>query len=120
MSNFIPLTGGAYASRSINAAAQRCINLFAEDLPREQGEPVQAVHLPTPGLRLAGVYGDGAWRCLYRATTGQVYGVVGSALITVGSDFSVTALGALPTATGPVSMADNGVDLLAVDGSPRG
>ena len=117
---FLPLRGGAYQSSSVLVAAQRCLNLLPELLPPEQGEPVPAVDLLTPGLRLTGVYGDGAWRCLYRSTTGVIYGVVGSELITVGAGFGVTALGTLPSGSGPVSMSDNGVDLLVVDGSARG
>ena len=37
----IPLTGGAYTARSVIAATQRSVNLFAEPMPQAEGEPAQ-------------------------------------------------------------------------------
>ncbi len=120
MSSYVPLQGGAYSNRSLFAAAQTCINLLPEVVPPNEGEPAPAVHQPTPGLRALGVYGTQPWRCMYRATTGQVYGVVGASVIQFGPNTTVIPLGVLPSATGRASMADNGVDLVVVDGSARG
>src|SRR5579859_202629 len=46
----INLLGGTYQARSVIASAQRCLNLFLQRTPLEQGEPSPAIHLPAPGL----------------------------------------------------------------------
>lgn len=59
-------------------------------------------------------------RALYRATHGVLYAVQDSRLYALDSSFNVTLAGTLLTSTGPVSMVDNGVDMLIVDGSTYG
>lgn len=46
----IELLGGTYQARSVIASAQRCLNLYIQQTPQEQGEPSPTIHLPTPGL----------------------------------------------------------------------
>lgn len=118
---FLALTGGAYTSRTLAVAAQSCINLMAEALPQGSGEPAPAAHQLTPGLRgLLTFPGGSAWRGLYRASIGTVYGVCGAQLVKVSDTLVVTSLGTLPSSTGPVGLSDNGQDLVVVDGSARG
>lgn len=116
----VPLNGGAYQARSLTAAAQRCINLIPEAMPQNEGEPSALSHYPTPGLVLKGFYGSAGWRGIYRATNGTVFGVTGTAVFIVNADYTVTSIGTIATTSGPVSMADNGTDLMLVDGSPAG
>ena len=46
----IPLTSGAYQSRSIIAGAQRAVNLYPESNPDDSQAPVPVTTYPTPGL----------------------------------------------------------------------
>ncbi len=116
----IPLNSGAYTTRSLIAGAQRCVNLFAEKNP--ENSPVEFTYYPTPGLRtLSTPPVAGRGRGLFRASNNVLYGVVGRTLYSIASDWSWTALGTLaadlPT---PVSMADNSLTLVTVDGTSAG
>ena len=115
----VALTLGAYTDRSIIANCQRCLNLFPRANP--EGHPVPFTFYPTPGLARLATPTAGAGRGLWRASNGVLYGVVGQTFYKIGADWSHTALGVLTaTATTPVSMSDNGVTLVLVDGSPYG
>lgn len=116
----VALTAGAYQTRSLIAAAQSCINLYPEAMPQAEGEPAPVVHLPTPGLRVMTTAPEAGWRCLYRATNGKLYGAVGNSVFAIDNPFKFTRLAPLMQPIGPVSMADNGTDLLIVDGSATG
>lgn len=45
----VPLTEGAYTTRSVIAEAQRCVNLYGEKNPEDSSFPF--TYYPTPGLR---------------------------------------------------------------------
>jgi uncharacterized membrane protein len=124
----IALTGGAYQARSVIAAAQRCLNLYPEPSPTSSsggsaiGEPATVAHYPTPGLRLLGTLPKGPVRGIRQVTTGGVYAVGGDTVYSVDpSSWSATALGTItPGLLTPVSMQDNGLDMLVVDGTANG
>ena len=117
----IALTGGAYQARSVIASAQRCVNLYPETNPGDSQQPVPVVHYPTPGLRrLADGPQTAAVRCLYTATNGDLYAAIGKSIYYVAPDWTLAHLGDVLTNFGPVSMADNGLVILAVDGSASG
>lgn len=118
----IALTGGAYTARSVIASAQRAVNLIAEPLPGAQGEPSQMAHYPTPGTRIFGTVGNGPIRGIRQCTNGAVYCVSGANVYKVGTDGSGgTTLGTITAGLRtPVSMVDNGLDLVIVDGTARG
>lgn len=118
----LALTGGAYQARSVIASAQRCLNLIAEPMPQAQGEPSQYAYYPTPGLRLLGTLPTGPVRALKQVTTGGVYAVGGDTVYSLNpTTWAATALGTITTGlTTPVSMQDNGLDLVIVDGSAGG
>jgi len=59
-------------------------------------------------------------RGLFRASNERGYLVSGNQLILINADNTTTTLGTIGTSSGPVSMADNGTDLLLVDGSTAG
>jgi hypothetical protein len=116
----VSLSGGAYTARSVIAGAQRCVNLYAEINPDDA--PVKRTYYPRPGLRgLSTPPTAGAGRGLFRASSGLLYAVVGWTLYAIGSDWAWTRVGDLASGrTGPVSMEDNGVSMLVVDGSTDG
>ena len=121
----VPLTGGAYQAYSVIASAQRSLNLFAEPMPQGQGEPGPAASYPTPGLQLLLTLGDGPVRGILQAPNGIFYVVSGSDVWRVeytgssplGAIFTTSLLGSITAGlTTPVSMADNGLDMVIVDG----
>lgn len=116
----IPLLGGAYQSRSIIAGAQRCINLYPE-VNEDPQAPVPVTHFPTPGLVVQGTPPTlGVGRCVFRASNGETFTVVGANVYFVNVNFGYTLLGVIPVASTPVVMKDNGLVVIVVDGSSTG
>ena len=112
----IPLVLGAYEARSIIADAQKCINLFQESNPEDA--PYPKTYYPTPGLELlttAPVVGQ--VRGLYTASNGNFYAVVGANVYTVSTAYVWTLLGTLTTNSGYVSIKDNTLVCVIVDGT---
>lgn len=121
----LPLTSGAYSSRSVIANAQRCVNLYPEANPAETKPPVPVTHYPRPGKTLLSIPPKlGVGRGLYRATNGDLYSVVNDTVYFVDSNFKHTATGNIGAGTSTVNMADNGQDIgnsiVLVDGSVNG
>jgi hypothetical protein len=125
----VALTGGAYTARSLVAAAQRSVNLFIEPAPAKTvgqtgatasniGEPSAFAHYPTPGLAKLGTVGPGPIRGLVQASNGAAYCVSGSGVY---SFFPAVHLGDVtPGLRTPVSMRDNGLELVIVDDTASG
>ena len=103
------ILGGAYVTRSINAADNRCINLFPEAIPEGSGGKEAGFLLRCPGLRLLATVGSGPIRGLW-VTNGVAYVVSGSEFYSLTTSYTVTLLGTV-SGTGPVSMADNGTQI---------
>jgi hypothetical protein len=120
----LPLSGGAYQSRSLISSAQRSVNLYPETNPSEADPPVPVTHYPTPGTRLLSGPLDGvvsAVRGSYTTSSGELFAVIASNLYAIASDWSRTLIGSItPDIRTPVSMVDNGQVLVVVDGSPNG
>jgi len=115
----VPLTTGAYETRSVIAEAQRSVNLYAEQNP--QDAPCPFTYYPTPGLTLVSTPPvTGESRGIYTASNGNRYEVVGQSVYLVSGSNVYTQLGVLSSLTGPVSMVDNGTDVFIVDGTPAG
>ena len=114
----ISLLGGSYVARSVIADAQRCVNLYPEINPKDAEQPV--THLPTPGLTLL-VPGSATSvspvRGVYFTTRNQLIAVIGAYVYYVGPDWKTRVLGQIPGAQTPVSMQDNGVTMVLVDGT---
>jgi len=102
-----PILGGAYVARSVNAAANRMVNLFPEVVP--EGGKEAAFLQRCPGLRLVATVGDGPIRGMWKFGD-FLYVASGGKLYRVDGNFAVTELG-LINGSGPVSMADNGIQL---------
>src|SRR4051812_10865928 len=116
----VALTGGAYQARSIIASAQRQLNLFAEPMSKEQGEPAPMAHYPTPGLRRLVTLPDSPVRGIRQASNGTVYAVAGSGVYRLDAVWNYRLLGRIQGGHTPVSMVDNGISLVIVDGSSFG
>lgn len=114
----VSLTTGAYQAKSIIANAQRCCNLYPETNPADAESPT--THYQTPGLLTKVTSTQNSWRGLWRAANGNQYGVCGNQLYQIRSDWSLNPLGTLGTSNGPVSMCDNGIQMLVVDGTTTG
>ncbi len=134
----IQLTGGYYVARSRIANYQKCLNLYPEKNPEDS--PVKFTNYPRPGLRQLRQAGTanappvGVSRGGYVSSTGVLFVCCASdlsgisTLYMVDEDWRYHALGDLTLvlnssgvpATNPVSMFDNGFELVLVDGSANG
>lgn len=118
----IALNSGAYASQSYIASAQRSVNLYAERNPQETKPTFPTTQYVRPGLLPLGAPPNpGPARCLYRATNGDLYAVIGQSVFYVDPNWKFSQVGALITdISTPAYMADNGQSIILVDGSAFG
>ncbi|MBN3848148.1 hypothetical protein G3N58_15105 [Paraburkholderia sp. Ac-20342] len=114
----LPLLGGAYQASSLIASAQRCVNLYPEQNPGDAEFPT-TYHL-TPGLVLRATAPLRAFRGLFTASSGDLFAVVANSVYRVLEDWSFTLLGTVASTSGPVSMEDNSLTLVIVDGTEAG
>ena len=112
-----PILGQSYVARSINAANNRMMNLFPEQTP-EAGKEIGFLNR-APGLRLLATIGSGPIRAVWSHQTNgtDAYVVSGSELFKVFPDYSYVKLGNV-SGTGPVSIADNGIQLFFACNGP--
>ncbi len=123
----LSLMSGAYQARSVIAAAQRCVNLYPEVnqresymmLPQEAGASL-LTHYPVPGLTLLAKASGSTWRGFYLASNGTLYGVCGMTVYAISATWALTQVGSIGSGSSQVSMADNGIDLVLVDGTTNG
>ena len=124
MSKPIQLLGGSYEARSVIASAQRSFCLYSEPMPAAQGEPARMAHYPTPGTVRLTEIDAGPVRGIRQASNGVLYVVSASSVYWVsfpGGVWTGNLLGSITAGlTTPVSMADNGLDMVIVDGSANG
>jgi len=113
-----PFLTGAYQARSVIAANQRCVNLYAEQNPQDSEFPV--TYYPMPGLITRATASVRGFRGLYTASNGELFAVVGKNVYLIKADWSLTIIGSIASASGPVRMRDNSIDLVIVDGSSAG
>lgn len=115
----LPLIGGAQETRSVLGNAQRAINYFPEI--NRPDAPVPMTHYQRPGLKpLVSPGAPAPNRCLYQASNGTGYTVIGSGVYAVDPAWNLTLLGNItPARSNPVSIIDNGQSLVIVDGSPN-
>ena len=105
-----PILGQAYVARSINAADNRMINLFPEATP-EGGKDTGFLNR-APGLRKLVTVGTGPIRAEWanQSSNEDSFVVSGNEFYRVDNQYRVTLLG-IVSGTGPVSIADNGIQL---------
>lgn len=110
-----PILGSSYVARSVNAADARMVNLFPEIVPEAGKEP--AFLQRAPGLKLQVAVGTGPVRGLWQFGA-HMYVVSGNKLYRVDTSYTVTLLGTVSGNSGPVSMADNGIQLFVACNGP--
>jgi hypothetical protein len=113
-----PFVGPAYLHRSVNVAAQRCINLYPEVVEQNE-EDRRLVLIGAPGKRLTYTLPIGPIRAQWVCTNGRSFAVAGYKLYEVFANASYSERGTLSSSTGVVSIADNGLQMMLVDG-PQG
>ncbi len=112
----IPLTLGAYEARSAIADAQKCVNLYAEKNPKDAPFPFTCY--PTPGTPIQATAPQvDEVRAMYTASNGNLYVVVRDTVYYVDSNYIWTVLGTLTTTAGFVSIKDNTLAAVIVDGT---
>lgn len=124
----LAINGGFYQSRSVIASAQRCLNMYPEIntpesymvMPQMTASAIVTLY-PTPGTKPLSVCpAPGAGRGLYYGTNGQLYAIVANAVYVINNLWQWQLLGWIQLGTTPVSMKDNAVTLVLVDGSTNG
>jgi len=100
---------------------QRTVNLFPELDPLATGkEKEAAVLMGTPGLRLVQSIGLGPVRAMWTPSNDSnlCFVVSGNEVYRLSGPLftPITCTGNLSTSTGPVSITDNGIDVMLVDG----
>lgn len=111
----IPFVGPAYRSRSLNMAAQTCINLYPEI--NEVDNSISALY-GTPGLRrLTTLPHTGGIRAMYAPASGKAIVVQGNRVYRLDGRWRFAqCAGELLTDKGPISISDNGTTAVIVDG----
>jgi len=113
----IPFIGSAYTLRTIRADCQNCINYFPEIIESGAGANNEGgVLLQVPGLRRLATIGTGPIRGVYFTSSGHLAVVSGAKLYAVSAAWVATEVGTLRSTYGRVEMADNGVQIILVDG----
>lgn len=110
-----PILGSSYVIRSPNAADARMVNLYPEVIPEGGKEPAYLQRCP--GLKGIADIGTGPIRGLW-VHKDLAYVVSGQELYRLTSDYTATLIGGV-AGTGPVSMADNGLQLFIAT-NPKG
>jgi hypothetical protein len=121
MPKTIPLLTGTYKAKSIIASAQTCKNLYPEINPPDSETPV--THYPAPGLvqLVTPPFGAGPGRGIYLSTTNQLFAVIDVLVYEVNTLLNtMTVIGDITSGTTPVSMTDNGTQMVVVAGKNLG
>ncbi len=118
MARFVGFVGPAYTLRSVNVDCQRLVNLYPEsnELGTGKNQEIAAL-VGTPGLVRLSTMGTGPVRGLYQSSKSRTFAVSGTGFYEVTTPTAPSLLGTLTTGAGRVSMTDNGVDLVLVDGA---
>lgn len=110
----VPLFGLGNAGKSPNVNAQKRVNLYVE--VQADPEANGLVMYPTPGLTTFVNFGASPCRGLYQKGS-VAYAVNGSTLWEIAANGTTTSRGTLLTSGGRVDIADNGAQMLIVDGT---
>ena len=110
----VPLFGVGNKALSVKVSAQERTNLYVE--VQEDPEANGLVLYPTPGVSTFVNFGANPIRGLYERGD-VIYAVVSSTLWEIAANGTTTNRGTLNTSGGRVDMADNGLQMLIVDGT---
>jgi len=113
-----PILGSSYVARSVNAAANRMVNLFPEVIPEGGKEP--AFLNRAPGLAFLQTVGTGPIRGLWAHQTNgsDFYVVSGTEVYKLASTTGTPVKLGDVSGTGPVSIADNGTQIFFACNGP--
>ncbi len=117
----VPFVGGSYSGRSTNINSQRAVNLFVA-IDKDDAKEVIALY-GTPGLKpFCALEAQGADTCIrgLHEMGSLLYAIIGNRVYSVTSAGVAILLGTISTSTGNVFMADNGTQMIIVDGSATG
>ena len=110
--------GPSYTLNSRSVDCQRCINLYPEMDEIGTGKAGEVASLvSTPGLNLLVNLGAGPIRGVYESTLGNLYVVSGNQIYSISPTWVATSIGTLNSSLGPISFADNGSQMVFVDGN---
>lgn len=116
-----PFFGGTYASLSPNMADDRCMNLYPEVVESKLGKTIGGFY-STPGQRLLLALSNGGegsvsgpMRGSRACSNGQLVAVFGNQVVQISINDVVVPIGLLNTASGPVSIIDNGTQYAVFD-----
>lgn len=108
--------GLGIASKSPFVTAKHIQNIYCETRPA--GEKSSIVGYKTPGLVVFSNANNTPARGLYSFDkTNSAYGVFANEFVQIGGDGEITNIATLSTFTGQVSVADNGQQIMIVDGT---
>lgn len=113
------IVGPSYVFRSVNFDSQRSVNLYPAKSETGNSKD-QFILCPTPGRAVFSTLPTQSARGAYSTSTGRAFVVSYNTLYEILSNGSYTPRGTLDTFTGNVSMADNGIQLIIVDGTATG
>jgi len=105
-----PILGQSYVARSVNAADNRMVNMYPEATP-VAGKTAGFLNR-APGLRRLTTIGTGPIRGLWAPEPNGTYAYVvsGNEFYQIDQNYTATLRGTV-AGTGPVSMADNGIQI---------
>lgn len=112
--DFPGFIGPSYQAISINADAQRTINLYPEVVESGDGKS-KIILVGTPGLTTFLTLPTSPVRGMW-SITGNVYAVAGNEFYLINPNGTYDSLGALLTSTGFVSINDNSLQICITDG----
>lgn len=112
----LPVVGPTYTIDDATFDAQRCVNLFPE--ASESGSSKSVARLRgTPGKELGVTAGGGPMRGCMTTSGGRCFFVSGNTLYELSTAFVATSRGTLNTVNGRVRFAENGTQVMMVDGT---
>ncbi len=115
----IDFVGPSYQYRSTNFDAQRSINLYMDK--SAIGTSKDSLLLcPTPGRQLFSTLPVQSIRGMWATSYDRAFVVAYNTFYEVFSDGTYTSRGTIDTFSGNVSMSDNGLQIIIVDGTPTG
>ena len=115
----INFVGSSYVFPSASFDTQRSINCYP-DKSETQTSKDAYILAPTPGKKLYLTLPVSPIRGFYTTSNGRAFAVAYNTLYEIFSDSTYTPRGTISTYTGNISMADNGFELIVVDGSVDG
>ena len=108
--------GPSYTERSIGISSDRTINMYPILLKPDVRKPTLAL-VGTPGLRRVCALPGGPIRMLHTCTNGRVFAVAGATCYEIFAGGTALPRGLVTPGTTRVSMADNGLAAMVVDGT---